>query len=62
MKHVAHFGNTVTVYTTEESGHMHELVLKMDPAHHNFSRLLIVSCDGLNVCADKHNHYAYKQA
>lgn len=61
MKVLAHFGNTITVYTTEDSGHQHELVLKMDPAHHDFSRLIIVSCDGQNACWDRHNHYAYKQ-
>lgn len=53
-------GTTVSVYTSEDLGHQHELVLKMDPKlHGSQARLTIVSCDGLPTCWDHHNKDVY---
>merc|ERR1711860_430665 len=50
-------GTTVSVYTTQNNGHQHQLDLKYDPAHTD--RLKIVSCDGLPSCWDHHSGYVY---
>ncbi|XP_045189240.2 uncharacterized protein LOC123546767 [Mercenaria mercenaria] len=49
----------VSVYTTENNGHQHELELKRDPHRHDLNRLHIVSCDGNTHCWDHHNNNAY---
>lgn len=53
-------GTTVSVYTTENSGHQHELVLTMDPNRHGRQdRLKILKCDGLTTCWDHHYNVVY---
>ena len=53
--------NTVTVFTTENNGHQHELTLRVDPAHKYALR--IVDCDntGKPVCWDHHYASVYHQ-
>lgn len=61
MKALLLHGTTVSVYTTENNGHQHQLELKMDPSRNGtLSQLLIVSCDGMDNCWDAHTNIVYK--
>ncbi|KAH3827759.1 uncharacterized protein LOC127881513 [Dreissena polymorpha] len=60
MKAIARNGTVVSVYTTENNGHQHALELIMDPAHANFQRLIVKSCDGKPTCWDSHPTLAWK--
>ena len=52
-------GTTVTVYTTEEEGHRHQLELQMQyPFGHIVYWIRILSCDGFKYCHDGHGAYA----
>jgi len=57
MHAILHTGTTVSVFTTQNNGHQHDLQLKHEPGHND--RLKIVSCDGRPTCWDHHSGYVY---
>lgn len=60
MEALSHNG-TVSVYTTENNGHQHEMELKKNPTSQGLQNLIVVSCDGLPRCWDHHQPRVYKQ-